>query len=483
MPTRTLLAAAAAATGLAAVGPVAAADAKSIPMRGVVSGSPYGASNGQMAIPVLFSKVTATKAGLRSPVGVIIVKRAQKVKLPDGTTTIPVNLRTGDRFKGTGQVGSLQRRVFYPRVVFPQASVYFRSKELSLSELSTAVDSLRKSLAGLSDQTQKLGAFTLAAVGQLGTQLIALQRQLGDLVNAQAAIAGDVKALLGRVGDLELGLAKAVSDLNAVIGRLTTIEGNIGNTDIKKLRTDLDGLIATLTSYAKLTDLPDLSGYALKTDIPVLSGVDLTNYVKFSDLPDFNQFAKLVDLPDWAQFVKFSDLPDFGQFLTAADLLGYAKLTDLPDFTQFALVSQLPSLAGYAKLTDLAPYAKLTDLTGYAKLTDLTGYAKLTDIPAPPDLSGYALKSELNAAISNLQGQITTLNNALAGKADTTTVTNAVNNLQTQINALPTKQYVDDAVASVKTKVNELVSTQNTLCTNLKSLLPLLNCSSVTPLP
>src|SRR3954471_1370672 len=134
MSTRTRIAALAAALAVTAALPTVA-DAKTVAMRGVVSGSPYGASSGQMAIPVLFSKQTARLTGLKSPVGVIIVKRTQKVKLPNGAGyTVPVNLRTGDRFKGMGEVGSVQRRVFYPRVVFPQAIVYFRSKELSLSE-------------------------------------------------------------------------------------------------------------------------------------------------------------------------------------------------------------------------------------------------------------------------------------------------------------------------------------------------------------
>src|SRR3954470_19668261 len=117
-----------------------AAMAGTVEMRGVVSGSPYGASGGQMAIPVLFSKMTARNTGLKSPVGVIIVKRTTKVKLPNGAGyTVPVNLRTGDRFKGFGVVGSLQKRVFYPRVVFKKPVVYFRSKELSLAELSAAI--------------------------------------------------------------------------------------------------------------------------------------------------------------------------------------------------------------------------------------------------------------------------------------------------------------------------------------------------------
>ena len=62
----------------------AAASAKTVELRGVVSGSPYGASNGYMAVPVLYSKQTARNVGLKSPVGLLVFKRTGKVKLPNG---------------------------------------------------------------------------------------------------------------------------------------------------------------------------------------------------------------------------------------------------------------------------------------------------------------------------------------------------------------------------------------------------------------
>jgi hypothetical protein len=94
----------------AAVPSVASAAAPQL--RGVVSGSPYGASGGTMAIPVLFSKMTVRNTGLKSPVGVIILKRTQKVGLPGGGTSLPVNLRTGDRFKGSGTISDINKRTF-----------------------------------------------------------------------------------------------------------------------------------------------------------------------------------------------------------------------------------------------------------------------------------------------------------------------------------------------------------------------------------
>ena len=209
---------------LAAIAAIpATANAGTVPMRGVVSGSPYGAAAGQMAIPVLFSKQTARNTGLKSPVGVIIVKRTQKVKLPDGTTTLPVNLRTGDRFKGSGTVNGLQRRVFYPRVVFTKPVVYFRSKELSLSELSAAVNALKSALANLSNQFISFRNASIAAFQQIFAELAALQK----------AIAG-LKIPTGGV------------DLSGL------------QSQIDSLKSQLDALTASLSQYVKLSDLASL---------------------------------------------------------------------------------------------------------------------------------------------------------------------------------------------------------------------------------
>jgi hypothetical protein len=277
-------------------------------MRGVVSGSPYGASAGQMAIPVLFSKMTVSNTGLKSPVGVIIVNRTQKVKLPNGAgSTIPVNLRTGDRFKGSGVVGSLQQKTFYPRVVFPQAVVYFRSKELSLSELSVAVASLKQALADLTTQLSTLKTNTIKAFNDVYTQLADLKKQLAALAALQ------------------------LPDFQSQIDALN-----------KKLN-DLIASLPDFSKFALLTQLPDLSQYAKLTDIPGLP--DLSQYAKLTDLPS---------LPDLSQYAKLTDLPD---------LTGYAKLVDLPDLTGYAKLIDLPDLTGYAKLTDLTGFLKAADVT------------------------------------------------------------------------------------------------------------------------
>jgi uncharacterized protein YukE len=238
----------------------AAATAGTVPMRGVVSGSPYGASNGQMAVPVLFSKMTARNAGLKSPVGVIILKRTQQVKLPSGGTTLPVNLRTGDRFKGFGTVGDLQRRVFYPRVVFSKPVVYFRSKELSLAELSAAIDALRNALGQLQNQLGQLQSGALKAFQDIYAQLADLRKQLAAL---QALSVPDfqsqIDALNKRLDDLiaslpdfsQFALISQLPDLSnyATLGDLTSaIAGLQSQIDALPTKTYVDAAVAGLQS-------------------------------------------------------------------------------------------------------------------------------------------------------------------------------------------------------------------------------------------
>lgn len=66
-----------------------------------------------------------------------------------------------------------------------------------------------------------------------------------------------------------------------------------------------------------------------------------------------------------------------------------ALKSDLPDLSKFAKTSDIPKV-------DLSGYAKLTDIpTDLVHTKDLEAYVKTEDLPKPPDLSGYALKSQI----------------------------------------------------------------------------------------
>jgi hypothetical protein len=196
-----------------------------------------------MAIPVLFSKMTVRNTGLKSPVGVIILKRSQKVALPGGGTSLPVNLRTGDRFKGLGTVSDINKRTFYPRVPMSKGTqVYFRSKEMSLGELTAAVDGLQKALGALQTRVVDLQKYTFAGFQQLFAEIDALKKAIASL-NIPAAV-----------------------DLSGL------------QSQIDSLKTQLNGVIESLKDYAKLTDVDSKIQQAI-AGLTLLTNTDVTNTV------------------------------------------------------------------------------------------------------------------------------------------------------------------------------------------------------------
>ena len=197
-----------------------------------------------------------------------------------------------------------------------------------------------------------------------------------------------------------------------------------------------------LDAYALKTDLPDLTSYAKKTDLP--APVDLTGYAKKADLPDVSGLETQADHANDVKkinetletYAKKSELPDVSGLETKADhkadvdnlnkaldskadktaLDSYALKTDVPaspDLSGYAKKSDLPtipSLDGYAKTEDvdkkLDTKANKTDLAAYETSANhkadidklnkaLEGKADVSAIPTLPDMSKYALKTDL----------------------------------------------------------------------------------------
>jgi polyhydroxyalkanoate synthesis regulator phasin len=246
MFTRTRGAAVAVAVALVALAAVPAVASAATPqLRGVVSGSPYGASNNTMAVPILFSKMTVRAARLKSPVGVVILKRTQKVTLPGGGWLLPVNLRAGDRIKGSATVSASNRRSYYPSLpLTKKAAVYFRSKEMSAAELTAAVDALRKALADLAAQVNALRSGSIKAFQDL-------YAQLADLRKALAALSVPV----------------AGADLTSIQSQIDALN--------KKLN-DLAAGLPDFSQFALISQLPDLSQYVKLSDLSTLLGSNIT---------------------------------------------------------------------------------------------------------------------------------------------------------------------------------------------------------------
>lgn len=233
----------------------APASAATPELRGVVSGSPYGASSGYVAVPVLYSKMSARRTGLRSPVGLMVIKRNQRIKVSGAPSTLPVGLRVGDRFKGNAEVSDLNKRIFYPRITFDEPpAVYFRSKELSLAELTRLIQAVEKNLTALTKYTKDGFSYIVA-------QLAGLQAQINDL-----------KALLGTniAGAVDLsGLQSQIDALNKKVDDLLASLANYA------LKTDLSGLLNTTQVQNLLSTTYGITGPLTTLVTNIVNGLGL----------------------------------------------------------------------------------------------------------------------------------------------------------------------------------------------------------------
>ena len=159
-----------------------------------------------------------------------------------------------------------------------------------------------------------------------------------------------------------------------------------------------------LDAYALKTDLPDLTSYAKKTDVP--APVDLTGYAKKSELPDVSNLETQADHEN--------DVKKINETLET-----YAKKSELPSTD--GLETKADHKADIDKLNEaLDSKADKTTLDSKADKTALDSYALKTDVPASPDLSSYAKTADLAAyeTSANHKADIDKVNKALEGKAD-----------------------------------------------------------------
>lgn len=217
-------------------------------------------------------------------------------------------------------------------------------------------------------------------------------------------------------------------------------------------KVDLSDYVKTsqLDDYAKKTDVPSvvydqskktLNINGVNVDLP--DNVDLSDYVRKEDT---SNFAKKTDIPT----VPTIALDTAKRTLTVnnnvinipenVDLTGYVKVDQLSDYARKSDIPAAPDLSQYALKSDI----KTVDLTPYLKKTDADStYAKKSDIPVIPDMSGYALKSDIKAVDLTPYLTKTTADSAYATKAD-------VENIKSQKGDRGTMIYSTNAQLSSK---------------------------------
>ena len=217
-----------------------------------------------------------------------------------------------------------------------------------------------------------------------------------------------------------------------------------------------------LESYAKKTELPDVSTLATKAELAAVNIPSVEGFIKGTEVD-----AKLVDYAKKAEvettYAKKTELPDVSGLATKAEVTSAVAAVEVPSIEGLAKTTEVEAkLADYAKTTDIeAAYAKKTELPsieGLAKTTEVD--TKLADYAKSADIANtYATKEAVNA-VAGLDVETVNSLKALAQNSDLATVADKVKNVYTKAETdtkLATKADVtaipDVSGLAVKTEV------------------------------
>ena len=256
--------------------------------------------------------------------------------------------------------------------------------------------------------------------------------------------------------------------------QVPSIEGLAKTTEVEATyakKTELpsiEGLAKTtevdtkLADYAKKTELPDISGLATKAEVAAITVPSVEGFIKGTEVD-----AKLVDYAKKAEvettYAKKTELPDISGLATKAEVTSAVAAVEVPSIEGLAKTTEVEAkLADYAKTTDIeAAYAKKTELPsieGLAKTTEVD--TKLADYAKSADIANtYATKEAVNA-VAGLDVETVNSLKALAQNSDLATVADKVKNVYTKAETdtkLATKADVtaipDVSGLAVKTEV------------------------------
>jgi len=256
--------------------------------------------------------------------------------------------------------------------------------------------------------------------------------------------------------------------------QVPSIEGLAKTTEVEATyakKTELpsiEGLAKTtevdtkLADYAKKTELPDISGLATKQEVAAITVPSVEGFIKGAEVD-----AKLVDYAKKAEvettYAKKTELPDVSGLATKAEVTSAVAAVQVPSIEGLAKTTEVEAkLADYAKTTDIeAAYAKKTELPsieGLAKTTEVD--TKLADYAKSADIANtYATKEAVNA-VAGLDVETVNSLKALAQNSDLATVADKVKNVYTKAETdtkLATKADVtaipDVSGLAVKTEV------------------------------
>ena len=281
------------------------------------------------------------------------------------------------------------------------------------------------------------------------------------------------------------------SDLTAIANKVDNVYTKAETDDKLATKADVtaipsvEGLAKATdveTTYAKKSELPDISGLATKQEV--------TDAVASVQVPSIEGLAKVTDIDaKLATKADVSAIPNISNLATKEEVSavdnklatkadasaipsieGLAKTTEVETkLADYAKKVELPSVEGLAKTSEVeATYAKKSELPSIeglatkAEVTEaVTGLAKASEVAET-----YATKEAVNA-VAGLDADTVSTLKTLAQNSDLTTVAEKVKNVYTKtetddklatkadvtaipdVSGLATKQEVTTAVAGI----------------------------------
>ena len=235
--------------------------------------------------------------------------------------------------------------------------------------------------------------------------------------DAKLADKADVTAIPDVSG---LATKQEVTDAVAAV-TVPSIEGLAKTTEVD----------TKLADYAKKTELPDVTTLATKAEVAAITVPSVEGFAKTTEVD-----AKLVDYAKSADvestYAKKTELPDVSGLATKAEVATAVAGVQVPSIEGLAKTTEVE--ATYAKKVEVEDtYAKKTELPsieGLAKTTEVD--AKLADYAKSADIANtYATKEAVNA-VAGLDSDTVNQLKALAQNADLATVAEKVKNVYTK---------------------------------------------------
>ena len=234
----------------------------------------------------------------------------------------------------------------------------------------------------------------------------------------------------------------------AVAGvQVPSIEGLAKTTEVDAKLADYAKTAEVETTYAKKTELPDVSGLATKAELPSIEGLAKTTEVD-TKLADYAKTAEVE-----ATYAKKTELPSIEGLATKAEVAETYATKEAVNAVAGLDADTVNTLKTLAQNSDLSTVAEKVKNV-YTKAETDTKLEAKADVTAIPDVSGLATKAEVTAAVAGVQvpsieglAKTTEVEAKLATKADVTAIPD--------VSGLATKAEVETTYAK-KTELPDI---------------------------